>query len=143
MNWQRIICWILKPARQITRLHEEVESLSSENIRLQNLVKDLSDWNDKLRERLSYREAYPDNFLKEPEQEPVAIVSGYYGGQCVILPMQPDRILNSGTIFYTFPPTLSLAQRIVLPDAITDDSESPEYRTGWNECCEVMRGMMK
>lgn len=44
---------------------------------------------------------------------------------------------------YTSPPTLSLAQRIVLPDALTDDSESPEYRTGWNECREVMRGMMK
>lgn len=35
------------------------------------------------------------------------------------------------------------AQRTALPDAITDDSESPEYRTGWNECREVMKGMMK
>jgi hypothetical protein len=35
------------------------------------------------------------------------------------------------------------AQLPALPDAITDDSESPEYRTGWNECREVMKGMMK
>jgi hypothetical protein len=30
-----------------------------------------------------------------------------------------------------------------LPDEITDNSESPEYRSGWNECREVMAGMMK
>ena len=35
------------------------------------------------------------------------------------------------------------AQRPALPDAITDDSESPEYRTGWNECRNAMKGMMK
>jgi hypothetical protein len=34
-------------------------------------------------------------------------------------------------------------QRTALPDAITDDSESPQYRDGWNECREVMKGMMK
>jgi hypothetical protein len=31
----------------------------------------------------------------------------------------------------------------VLPDEITDNSESHEYRSGWNECREVMAGMMK
>ena len=35
------------------------------------------------------------------------------------------------------------AHRTALPDAITDDSESPEYRTGWNECRDAMKGMMK
>jgi hypothetical protein len=30
-----------------------------------------------------------------------------------------------------------------VPDAITDDSESPEYRAGWNECREVMAEMLK
>lgn len=34
-------------------------------------------------------------------------------------------------------------QRTALPDAITDDSESPQYRDGWNEFREVMKGMMK
>ena len=37
-------------------------------------------------------------------QEPVAVVSGYYGGQCVILPTNPARLFNSGTALYTTPP---------------------------------------
>ena len=37
-------------------------------------------------------------------QEPVAVVSGYYGGQCVILPIDPARIFNSNTALYTTPP---------------------------------------
>jgi hypothetical protein len=38
-----------------------------------------------------------------PVQEPVAVVSGYYGGQCVVLPTNPARLFNSGTAFYTAP----------------------------------------
>ena len=38
------------------------------------------------------------------EQKPVAVVSGYYGGKCVVLPTDPARIFNSGTAFYTHPP---------------------------------------
>ena len=38
------------------------------------------------------------------QQEPVAVVSGYYGGQCVILPIDPARIFNSNTVLYTSPP---------------------------------------
>ena len=38
------------------------------------------------------------------QQEPVAVVSGYYGGQCVILPTNPARLFNSGTALYTSPP---------------------------------------
>jgi hypothetical protein len=34
-------------------------------------------------------------------QEPVAVVSGYYGGRCVILPINPARLFNSGTALYT------------------------------------------
>jgi len=30
-----------------------------------------------------------------------------------------------------------------VPDAITDNSESLEYRTGWNDCRQVMLEMMK
>jgi hypothetical protein len=45
------------------------------------------------------------------QQEPVAIVSGYYGGQCVILPIDPARIFNSNTALYTSP-----AQRKPLTD---------------------------
>jgi len=46
------------------------------------------------------------------QQEPVAVVSGYYGGQCVILPIDPARIFNSNTPLYTSPP----AQRKPLTD---------------------------
>jgi hypothetical protein len=34
-------------------------------------------------------------------------------------------------------------KKFVLPDEITDNSESPEYRAGWNECREAMMEMMK
>lgn len=36
-----------------------------------------------------------------------------------------------------------LDKSVALPDAITDDSENPDYRTGWNDCIEVARGMVK
>ena len=38
------------------------------------------------------------------QQEPVAFVSGYYGGKCVILPIDPARIFNSNTALYTATP---------------------------------------
>lgn len=42
--------------------------------------------------------------MEQPaQQEPVAVVSGYYGGQCVILPIDPARIFNSNTALYTTP----------------------------------------
>jgi hypothetical protein len=30
-----------------------------------------------------------------------------------------------------------------VPDAITDTSENPDYRAGWNECRETMLQIMK
>jgi hypothetical protein len=34
------------------------------------------------------------------------------------------------------------AAQPAVPDAITDNSESPEYRTGWNDCrAEMLKGM--
>lgn len=42
-----------------------------------------------------------DAIEKPAQQEPVAVVSGYYGGQCVILPIDPARIFNSNTALYT------------------------------------------
>ena len=35
------------------------------------------------------------------------------------------------------------AAQPAIPDAITDNSESPEYRTGWNDCRAAMMEMMK
>jgi len=39
----------------------------------------------------------------EPVQEPDAVVTGYYGGQCVITPTDPARVFSTGTAFYTQP----------------------------------------
>ena len=36
-----------------------------------------------------------------------------------------------------------VAAQPAIPDAITDNSESPEYRAGWNDCREVMAEMLK
>jgi hypothetical protein len=44
------------------------------------------------------------NWEAQLEQAPVAVVSGYYSGQCVILPTDPARIFNSNTPLYTTPP---------------------------------------
>lgn len=42
--------------------------------------------------------------IEQADQDPVAVVSGYYGGQCVVLPKNPVRLFNSGTAFYTTTP---------------------------------------
>jgi hypothetical protein len=78
-----------------------------------------------------------------PVQEPVAVVSGYYSGQCVVLPTDPARLFNSGTAFYTTPPGGRQSEDCLtaapVPDALTDrDPETPEYREGWNDCRAFM-----
>jgi hypothetical protein len=39
--------------------------------------------------------------------------------------------------------TTKPAAQPAVPDAITDNSEDPKYRAGWNECRETMLEMMK
>ena len=77
--------------------------------------------------------------------EPVAVVSGYYGGQCVILPIDPARIYNSNTPLYTAPqpcPTCEALARTAMLDqtshdtrrkwqGLTDDEIWREYRFLW------------
>jgi hypothetical protein len=38
------------------------------------------------------------------KDEPAAVVSGYFGGKCVVVSLNTARIFNSGTAFYTTPP---------------------------------------
>jgi len=64
-----------------------------------------------------------ENAEQPAQQEPVAVVSGYYGGKCVILPIDPARIYNSNTPLYTSPP----AQR----KPLTDEQIWREYRFLW------------
>jgi hypothetical protein len=39
--------------------------------------------------------------------------------------------------------TILPAAQPAVPDAITDNSESPDYREGWNDCRQAMMEMMK
>jgi hypothetical protein len=43
------------------------------------------------------------------------------------------------TAYYTTPP----AAQPAVPDAITDNSENPKYRAGWNDCRELTIQMRK
>lgn len=63
---------------------------------------------------------------KPAQQEPAAVVSGYYGGQCVILPIDPARIFNSNTVLYTTPPpcpTCEALARTVMLDQTSHDAQ--------------------
>jgi len=70
--------------------------------------------------------------IEKPAQQsakrvkPVAVVSGYYGGQCVILPIDPARIFNSNTPLYTAPspcPTCEALARTVMLDQTSHDNQ--------------------
>jgi hypothetical protein len=60
--------------------------------------------------------------------QPVAVVSGYYGGQCVVLPTDPARLFNSGTAFYTTPP----AQRQWVGLTEEEHTQIVVEASGWN-----------
>jgi len=68
------------------------------------------------------------SLMAEREPEPVAVVSGYYGGKCVVLPTDRARIFNSGTAFYTHPP-----KREPEPEPVIDKSAAIRIATslGW------------
>jgi uncharacterized small protein (DUF1192 family) len=89
-------------AKEIAKLQAEVERLKA-SIALDKMAEDartiglrLDDW-DKI------GCVNHDCDKCKAVQEPVAVVSGYYGGQCVVLPTNPARLFNSGTAFYTAP----------------------------------------
>ena len=71
-----------------------------------------SEWADRAHQALAEMRQAIAEAEQPAQQEPVAVVSGYYGGQCVILPINPARIFNSNTALYTSPP----AQRKPLTD---------------------------
>jgi hypothetical protein len=65
----------------------------------------------------------------------------YVHGNCTIESKRKAiqaLIVKHGGFADLHPPT-----QPAVPDAITDDSESPEYRTGWNDCRVEMMEMMK
>ena len=76
------------------------------------------------------------------QQEPVAVVSGYYGGQCVILPTNPARLFNSGTALYTSPPAskpwVGLTQKDI--DIAFDDTQEGG---GFDEFARAIEAKLK
>lgn len=84
---------------------------------------DERDWR---RDQLSLIEWIAKRAEQPAQQEPVAVVSGYYGGQCVILPIDPARIFNSNTPLYTAPqpcPTCEALARTVMLDQTSHDAQ--------------------
>ena len=64
------------------------------------------------------------NYIKQaqPEQEPVAMVTGYKSGHCVIAPIGGNTIFQTGLALYTAPPKrewVGLTEREI--DAIRED----------------------
>jgi hypothetical protein len=50
--------------------------------------------------------------------------------------------LNTKGLYGFYIDCISNQPAAAIPDAITDNSESPEYRTGWNDCrAEMLKGM--
>jgi len=81
--------------------------------------------------RALYTAPQPEPVQQSAERvEPVAVVSGYYGGKCVILPLDTARIFNSNTPLYTSPP----AQRTWV--GLTDEELSEVYNQAeWQSWC--------
>jgi hypothetical protein len=74
---------------------EDLEQEIYENTR-QFVSRDVMEW--MLKRYYTTSPAQP-----EPVQEPDAVVTGYYGGNCVVTPTDPARVFNTGTVFYTQP----------------------------------------
>lgn len=94
---------------------------------------------------LDYDAKSDHRLMEQPaQQEPVAAVSGYYGGQCVILPIDPARIFNSNTALYTSPqpcPTCEALARTVMLDQTSHAAQrtwvgltDEERRAVWDSC---------
>jgi hypothetical protein len=58
--------------------------------------------------RADEREACAELREDQPEQEPVAYVSGYHNGRCVITPLNPALIMPDGIALYIAPPRKSM-----------------------------------
>jgi hypothetical protein len=80
--------------------------------------------------------------LAAPVQEPDAWVPCLYPGQYITLTKPPESWKMIP--LYTTPSAAQPAPaQPPIPDTITDNSESPEYRAGWNDCRELTIQMRK
>jgi hypothetical protein len=84
------------PVQEPVATLEDLEQEIYENTR-QFVSRDVMEW--MLKRYYTTPPAQP-----EPVQEPDAVVTGYYGGNCVVTPTNPARVFNTGTVLYTTPP---------------------------------------
>ena len=77
--------------------------------------------------------------LQQPEPEPVAVVSGYYGGHCVILPLNLAQVFSANTALYIAPPQ---REWIGLTDAERADCSTEAYGRHY-VLCELIEAKLK
>jgi hypothetical protein len=111
---------------------------------VKNCWRDIPSWRlDEIKERITtIKQALAAQ--PAPVQEPVVFFRCNGCGHAYeqVHPTSCDCMEAGGferVEYYTTPP----AAQPAVPDAITDNSESPEYRAGWNDCRQAMREMMK
>lgn len=92
-------------------------------------------------DRLSYQLAYPDNFVKEPEQEPVAWIEHHKGGDNLVW----DDPGGKRSALYTSPPARKPLTDEEIKKAFYDfdDGRSQGYIIAFARAIEEAHGIYK
>lgn len=69
--------------------------------------------------------------------EPVAAVTGYHGGHCVVEPIDRARLLPVGMALYSSPQA-AVPDMMEMEPFQTVDKSSKNYKAGWNACISAM-----
>jgi hypothetical protein len=70
------------------------------------------------------------------DAEPVAYVTGVYGGHTTVAPIDAAQVLRVGVALYTAPPAPSVPP--VRSTGQWESSRIADYNRGWNACREAM-----
>jgi len=81
--------------------------------------------------------------------EPIAIVSGYFGGRCVVQALDPSVVLPAGMALYATPqpvpegyvlvPRAALDGALYLAGlAVTSTDLGSQYRVDFKACCDAL-----
>jgi hypothetical protein len=82
--------------------------------------------------------------LAEPEQKPVAYVSGVYAGHFTVVPTNPALVLTTGMALYTHPvdDTALLRQALEALEKMLDDAKHECVTvTHWNDCVDTITAL--
>jgi hypothetical protein len=69
------------------------------------------------------------------DAEPVAYVTGVYGGHTTVAPIDAAQVLRVGVALYTAPPAPSVP--LVRSTGQWESSRIADYNRGWNDCREA------